>query len=77
VQGSQQVDIETVVARDPAFIFTDPSQVANITGNPLLANSKAVKNNHVVGIKASLVTSTRVTAALQAMAQALHPEAFP
>jgi len=77
VQGSQQVSIETVVARDPDFIFTDPSQIANITGNPLLTNSKAVKNNHVIGIKASLVTSTRVAEALQAMAQALHPEAFP
>jgi iron complex transport system substrate-binding protein len=77
VQGDQQVNVETLIARDPEFIFTDPSQIANITANPLLANLKAVKANHIIGIKASTTTSTRVAEALEAMARALHPQAFP
>ena len=77
IQGVRQVGLESLINRDPDFIFTDPSQVKYFTGNKLLANLKAVKSGQVVGIKASSVTSTRVAQALRAMAQALHPEAFP
>lgn len=76
VQGEQQVSIEALIARDPDFIFTDPSQIAIITGNPLFTKLKAVQADHIIGVKASWLTSTRVAEALQIMAQTLHPEAF-
>jgi len=77
IPGVQQVGLEVLIERNPDFIFTDPSQVKYFSGNKLLANLKAVKSGRVIGIKASSVTSTHVAQALGAMAQALHPEAFP
>lgn len=76
VAGGGVVSFEEVLTRDPEVIFTDPSQVANITGNPLLVDVAAVRSGRVVGIKASSLTSTRVAEALRAMAEALHPQAF-
>lgn len=76
LEGVQQVSVEAVIERDPQAIFTDPSQIRNITGNPLWASISAVENGNVFGIKASSLTSTRVAEALRTMARALHPNAF-
>jgi len=76
IEGIQQVSFEALIERDPEFIFTDPSQIANLTQNPLLAEVAAVRNGRVIGIKASSLTSTRVAQTLKEMAAALHPEAF-
>lgn len=77
VSGFPQVSLEEILARDPQVIFTDPSQVENITGSKLLQGVAAVKDGRVFGIKASATTSTRVAETLQRMARLLHPEAFP
>ncbi len=76
IDGVQQVSFEAVVERDPDVIFTDPAQIENVLNNPLLQDVKAVKDGRVVGVRASALTSTRVAAALRAMAEALHPDAF-
>lgn len=76
VQGFPQVSFEELIARDPEFIFTDPAQIGNITGNELLEELSAVKAAQIFGIKASSVTSTRVAEALRMMAEILHLEAF-
>lgn len=72
VSGFPQVAFEEIVARDPAVIFTAPSQVDNILGAPLLRNVSAVASGRVVGIRASLITSTRVAEALRSLLLALH-----
>lgn len=74
VEGFPPVSFEAIIARDPEVIFTDPFQIANITGNPLLEGISAVKNGRVYGIKASHATSTKVADVLQAMAELLHPQ---
>ena len=74
VDGFPQVSFEAVIARNPEVIFTDPSQIVNITGNPLLEGISAVTDGRVHGIKASHVTSTKVADVLQAMAELLHPQ---
>ncbi len=76
IEGIQQVSFEAVVERDPDVIFTDPSQIENLTQNPLLQGVSAVREGRVFGVKASQLTSTRVAEALQVMAEALHPDAF-
>ena len=76
LEGIQQVSFEAVVERNPEVIFTDPSQIENLTQNPLLQDVSAVREGRVFGVKASALTSTRVADALQRMAQALHPDAF-
>jgi len=68
------VSLEAIVARDPEVIFTDPSQIVNITGNPLLEGISAMTDGRVHGIKASHVTSTKVADVLRAMAELLHPQ---
>jgi len=74
VDGFPQVSFEAVISRNPEVIFTDPSQIVNITGNPLLEGISAVTDGRVHGIKASHVTSTKVADVLQAMAEFLHPQ---
>lgn len=74
VQGFPQVSLEEVVSRDPEMIFTDPSQIENITSNPLLKTVSAVKNGRVYGINAASITSTKVAEALKQMGEFLHPE---
>jgi len=74
VGGFPQVSFEAIISRDPEVIFTDPSQIVNITGNPLLKGISAVKDGRVHGIKASHVTSAKVADVLQAMAELLHPQ---
>ena len=74
VDGFPQVSFEAVIARNPEVIFTDPSQIVNITGNSLLEGISAVTDGRVHGIKASNVTSTKVADVLQAMAELLHPQ---
>lgn len=76
IQGVKQVSVEAVIERDPAVIFTDPSQIEKVEGDPRLAEVSAVKDGRVFGVKASALTSTRVAEALRTMASALHPEAF-
>jgi len=76
VSGGDFVSFEEVIERDPQVIFTDPTQVALITENPLLADVSAVKTGNVVGIVSSSLTSTRVAQSLEAMARAMHPQAF-
>ncbi len=76
VEGGNLVSFESLLERDPEYIFVDPSQVQFISENPVLAEVSAVKNGRVIGIKASMLTSTRVTEALRAMAEALHPAAL-
>ena len=72
VQDFPQISFEEVIERDPDVIFTAPSQIENITGNPFLQSVSAVASGRVVGIRASVVTSTRVAEALLAMIEALH-----
>jgi iron complex transport system substrate-binding protein len=74
VQGSPQVSFEEIVSRDPEVIFTDPSQLENITSNTLLKSVSAVKNGQVYGINAAWITSTNVAEALNQMGEFLHPE---
>ncbi|HUT86566.1 MAG TPA: ABC transporter substrate-binding protein [Candidatus Heimdallarchaeota archaeon] len=74
VDGFPQVSFEAIISRSPEVIFTDPSQIVNITGNPLLEGISAVTDGRVHGIKASHVTSTKVADVLQAMASLLHPQ---
>lgn len=77
VAGGNVVSLEELIARDPHVIFTAPSQLALISGNPLLSGISAVKSGKIFGVKASSLTSTRVADTLQAMAKALYPQAFP
>ena len=72
VQGFPQVSLEEIVVRDPQVIFTDPSQIKNITNNSALQGVSAVKNGRVYGIKASYVTSTKVAEVLKTMSKFLH-----
>jgi iron complex transport system substrate-binding protein len=72
VQDFPQISFEGVIERDPDVIFTAPSQIENIVGNPLLQSVSAVASGRVVGIRASVVASTRVSEALLAMIEALH-----
>jgi len=74
VQGFPQVSIESVVARDPKVIFTAPTQIEAIIGNPLLRTVAAVKDGRVHGVNASHATSTRVAEVLGALIAALHGE---
>ena len=74
VQGFPQVSLEEVVSRDPEVIFTDPSQIENITSNTLLKTVSAVKNGRVYGINAASITSTKVAEVLKQMGEFLHPE---
>lgn len=77
VAGGNVVSLEELIVRDPQVIFTAPSQVALIGGNPLLSGISAVRNARIFGVKASSLTSTRIADTLQAMAKALYPQAFP
>ena len=76
VSGVSQVSLETVVARDPEVVFTDPSQIAQLMGNERLSEVSAIANERVFGIQASTITSTRVAEALRQIAEKLHPDAF-
>lgn len=72
--GFPQVNLEEIVSRDPEVLFTDPSQVVNITDNPLLKGVSAVKNGRVYGINASQLLSTKVAEVLKMMSEFLHPK---
>ena len=71
-EGFPQVAFEEIITRDPDVIFTSPSHIGNITSNAFLQSVSAVVNGRVVGIRASVVASTRVAEALHAMIEALH-----
>ncbi len=72
VQGFLPISFEEIIARDPDVIFTAPSQIENIIGNLFLQSVSAVVTGRVIGIRGSVVTSTRVAEALRAMIEALH-----
>ncbi len=74
LEWSPQVSFEEILARNPAVIFTAPSQIENILEQPLLQTVDAVANGRVVGIRASDVASTLVADALHAMITGLHGE---
>jgi len=76
IAGGNLVSFESILERDPEVIFTDPSQVDNIIGNPLYEEVTAVREGNVFGIPASSLTSTRIIEALEQMAEFLHPEVF-
>ncbi len=76
VSGVSQVSLETIVARDPEVIFTDPSQIEQLMSNERLSDVSAIANDQVFGIPASTITSTRVADALRQIATKLHPDAF-
>lgn len=69
-----QVSFEEIIARDPAVIFTAPSQIENILENPFLQSVQAVAEERVYGIRASLVSSTRIADALRLIIEGLHGE---
>ena len=71
-QGFPQVAFEEIITRNPYVIFTAPSHIENITNNLFLQSVSAVVDGRVVGIRASVVASTRVAEALRAMIEALH-----
>jgi len=72
VDGFPPVAFEAILARDPEVIFTAPSQIENLTGNPLLRAVAAIREGRVVGIRGSDATSTRIGDALRSMIEALH-----
>ena len=72
VPSFPQVSIEELLARDPQVIFTDPSQVSFVLTSSHLRGSSAVVSGRVIGIHASLATSTRVADVLAWMIEALH-----
>lgn len=72
IEGFMQVSFEEILKRNPDVIFTAPSQIENITLNPLLQSLAAVRNGRVVGIRASEVASTQVAEALRMMIETLH-----
>ena len=74
VRGFPQIGFEAILERDPEVIFTDPSQIESISGNQLLQQVSAIRNDRVHGIAASHVTSTKVADALRQMATLLRPE---
>lgn len=74
VTGFPQVNVEDLLVRDPEAIFTAPSQVADIIGDPLLQGISAVRSGRVLGINASRAASTAVSEVLMEMIEWLHPE---
>lgn len=69
---SAQVSFESILEKDPAVIFTAPSQVENLIANPLLQGVSAIRDGRVVGIRASVIASTQVSQGLRVMIEALH-----
>ncbi|GAG01734.1 unnamed protein product, partial [marine sediment metagenome] len=69
---SAQVSFESILEKDPAVIFTAPSQVENLIANPLLQGVSAIRDGRVVGIRASVIASTQVSQGLGVMIEALH-----
>ena len=69
---SAPVSFESILEKDPDVIFTAPSQVENLTGNPLLQGVSAIRDGRVVGIRGSVIASTQVAQGLREMIEALH-----
>jgi iron complex transport system substrate-binding protein len=74
LEWSPQVSFEEIIARDPDVIFTAPSQIENVLGNPFLQSVTAVATGRVYGVSASLVTSTRIADAFALILEGLHPD---
>jgi len=76
VSGFSRVAIEAILERDPDVIFTAPAHVETISDHPLFQGVSAVRHGRIVGIRASVVASTRVVEALRAMIEAMHDLEF-
>jgi iron complex transport system substrate-binding protein len=81
VNGAKEVDIETIIDRDPQVIFCVEGYAATleyILSETRLNGVAAVKNGRVYGIQASLVDipGPRIIDALELIAEYLHPELF-
>ena len=72
VEGFPKVSFESILEKDPAVIFTAPSHIENLLGNPLLQGVSAIRDGRVVGIQASVIASTQVSQAVRTMIEALH-----
>ena len=71
VEGYTQISIEALVARDPAFIVTDPTQIGIFLDHPVLSTLTAVVSGRVVGVPARLVASTRIHEAFRTIVNAI------
>jgi len=71
-----EISVEALLQRDPEAIITDPSQIEFFVRDERLRNLQAVRNEKVLGVRASQWTSSRVSQTLQMVAQFLHPDAF-
>lgn len=76
LSGYLQASAEAVLARDPDVIFVGIGQRENLCGHVVLAALSASEEGEVFEITASKAVSTRAPEVLEAMARALHPEAF-
>jgi iron complex transport system substrate-binding protein len=81
VDGAKEVDMETIISRDPQVIFCVQGYAATleyIMGETRLNGVAAIKNGRVYGIQANLVDipGPRIIDALELIARYLHPELF-
>jgi iron complex transport system substrate-binding protein len=81
LNGAKEVDIETIILRDPQVIFCVQGYAPTleyIMGETRLKGVTAVKNGRVYGIQASLVDipGPRIIDALELIAGYLHPELY-
>ena len=72
VSGFAQISIESLIAADPMFIITDPTQLSHFTDHPILRGLSAVRDGKLIGIPAHLFGSTQIAAAFARMVEALY-----
>ena len=78
ISGFAQISPEEVVVKDPQVIVTPASAADQVTDNPALRQTSAVKNGRVViPRRGSLaVAGTRLVEAIEELAEFLYPELF-
>ena len=81
LDGYKEVDLETVIARDPRVIFCVEGYAPTleyIMGETRLEGVAAIRNGRVYGIPAALldIPGPRIIDALELIAAYLHPELF-
>jgi iron complex transport system substrate-binding protein len=74
VQGYAQISIESLVAIDPAFLITDPTEIEIFEEHPVLSTLSALTAGHVVGVPARLTGSTQIDQALRIIVDAVYGE---
>lgn len=79
ISGFAQISPEEVVVKDPQVIVTPASAADQVTDNPALRETTAVKNGRVVIPRpGSLsVAGTRLVEDMEELAELLYPELFP